>query len=129
HVVWKHDAEIFRRDNSPIPVLEVRSVVSKGAVLNYENLMKARPGKWINCENDFQNFEEFYLQSWLERLYVERLEVKAHFIEGLVKASLNNWEEVLFKLLARNFGLNLNGEAFLSLAESVPFSLVRRLSD
>jgi len=129
HVVWKHDAEIFRRDNSPIPVLEVRSVVSKGAVLNYENLMKARPGKWINCENDFQNFEEFYLQSWLERLYVERLELKAYFIEGLVKASLNNWEEVLFKLLARNFGLNLNGEAFLSLAESVPFSLVRRLSD
>src|SRR5690606_31947845 len=113
------------KDNTSIPVLELKTVVSRGALVNYQRLMQFQPGKWINCEADFREFEEFYLQSWLERLYVERLEEKAEQIERLVKVSKNNWEEVLFKLLARNFGLNVNGEAFLSVADSLPFSLVR----
>ena len=129
HVVWNHDAEVFRKNNTPIPVLELKSVVSRGVMANYEYLMKGPPGKWINCEADFQEFEEFYLQNWLERLYFERLEEKAGLIEKLLKASQNDWEEVLFKLLARNFGLNVNGEAFLSVASSIPFSMLRRLSD
>lgn len=128
HVVWNHDAEVFRKDNSPIPVFEVKWMVAKNALSNYEYLMKGPPGKWINCEQDFGEFEEFYLQSWLERLYFERLEEKTTFIEKLLKQSQNDWEEVLFKLLARNFGLNLNGEAFLSVAGSVPFRLLRRLA-
>ena len=128
HVVWNHDAEIFRKDNSPIPVFEVKKMVARNALSNYEYLMKGPPGKWINCERDFGEFEEFYLESWLERLYFERLEEKAAFIEKLLKQSQNDWEEVLFKLLARNFGLNVNGEAFLSVAGSVPFSLLRRLA-
>ena len=128
HVVWNHDAEVFRKDNSPIPVLEVEAVIARNAIANYEHLMKGPPGKWINCEEDFREFEEFHLQSWLERLYLERLEEKTAFIEKLLKGSENDWEQVLFKLLAKNFGLNLNGEAFLSLAESVPFSLIRRLA-
>lgn len=129
HVVWNHDTDIFRKDNTPIPVLELRSMVSRGALVNYEYLMKGPPGKWINCEEDFRGFEEFYLQNWLERLYFERLEEKSLLIEKLLKESQNDWEEVLFKLLMRNFGLNVNGEAFFSVANSVSFSLVRRLSD
>lgn len=128
HVVWNHDAEVFRKDNSPIPVLEVKGVVAGNAISNYEYLMKGPAGKWINCEQDFREFEEFYLQSWLERLYFERLEEKTIYIEKLLRQSQNDWEEVLFKLLARNFGLNVNGEAFLSVAGSMPFSLLRRLA-
>ena len=66
------------------------------------------------------------IQNWLERLYFERLERKSHDIEKLLKASSNNWEEVLFKMLAKNFGLKVNGEAFLNLANSFDFSVVRK---
>ncbi len=38
----------------------------------------------------------------------------------------NNWEAVLFNLLAKNFGLNLNGDAFLSIAESIPFGVLQK---
>ena len=128
HVVWNHDSEVFRKDNSPVPVFEIKEVVARNALVNYEYLMKGPPGKWINCEQDFGEFEEFFLQNWLERLYFERLEEKTLLIEKLLKRSQNNWEEVLFKLLAKNFGLNINGESFLTLAESVPFALLRRLA-
>src|SRR5699024_6868368 len=40
----------------------------------------------------------------------------------------NDWEAVLFLLLSKNFGLNVNGEAFLSMVRSFPFSVVRKLN-
>jgi hypothetical protein len=60
-------------------------------------------------------------------LYFERLERKSTAITQLLQASKNNWEAVLFKMLAKNFGLKVNGDAFLSLASSFPFNLVQKL--
>ena len=39
-----------------------------------------------------------------------------------------DWEAVLFCLLAKNFGLNTNGELFLKIAQSIPFSVFRKES-
>lgn len=125
HVVWEHDIDVFRKDNSVIPTLELKEMVSKEALQNYQKLFSKKQ-KWINCENDFKTVDDFIIQNWLERLYFERLERKSVDIEKLLKVSSNNWEEVLFKMLAKNFGLKVNGDAFLSLANSFDFSVVRK---
>jgi hypothetical protein len=65
----------------------------------------------------------------LERLYLERLERKSLEIEALLIKSNNDWEAVLFKMLARNFGLKINGQAFLDLANSIDFSIIRKEQD
>src|SRR5690606_35246617 len=57
----------------------------------------------------------------------ERLERKSRTIEVLLKTSKNDWEGVLFKLLAKNFGLKVNGDAFFSMANSFDFSVVRKM--
>ena len=126
HVVWQHDTEIHRKDNTVIPTLELKKVVSKTALQNYQKLFSKKQ-KWINCENDFASVKDFVVNNWLERLYFERLERKSTNIEQLLKSSKNNWEAVLFKMLAKNFGLKVNGDAFLSLANSFSFSLVQKL--
>ncbi len=125
HVVWEHDTDIFRKDSTTIPTLELKGVVSKEALQNYQKLF-SKTQKWINCENDFATVDDFVIQNWLERLYFERLERKSIDIEKLLKASSNNWEEVLFKMLAKNFGLKVNGEAFFSISNSFDFSVVRK---
>lgn len=126
HVVWNHDTEVFRKDNSAIPVLEIKNLIEAKTIENYKNLLD-RPGeKWINCEKDFHSFSDFQFQHFLERLYVERLEEKAGAVFQKLENSSNNWEEVLFKMLCKNFGLNVNGEAFLSLANAIPFSIIRK---
>ena len=66
------------------------------------------------------------MRHWLERVYFERLENKSELILEMLKTSENNWEAVLFRLLAKNFGLNVNGDAFLSFAQSFDFSLVQK---
>lgn len=126
HVVWEHDSEVFRKDNSQIPTLELCHYIDKHLVENYKSLF-SNTNKWINCENHFAEVDAFILDNWLERLYFERLERKSDSILELLVQSKNDWEAVLFKLLAKNFGLKVNGDVFFSLANSFDFSIIRKI--
>jgi hypothetical protein len=125
HVVWEHDTEVFRKDNTPIPTLQIKDFTEATILNNYEKLF-SKQNKWINCEHDFAEVDDFLLKNWLERLYFERLENKSIIIEALLKDSKNDWEAVLFKMLAKNFGLKVNRDSFLSLAQSIDFSVIRK---
>ena len=127
HVVWEHDAEIFRKNNTVIPTLELKRVVASNTLARYHDLF-SKKNKWINCENSFAKVDEFILKNWLERLYVERLEQKSDLILEELKTSNNHWEALLFRMLCKNFGLKVNGEAFYSLARSIDFSVVKKCS-
>lgn len=129
HVVWEHDIDIYRKDNSAIPTLELKNLLSRDTVQNYRNLLLAPNAKWINCENDFPNFDEFELNNWLERLYLEKLQEKSKAIKDMHRVTGNNWEAVLFHLLARNFGSKVNAGPFLSLAQSLDFKFIQKCSD
>jgi len=126
HVVWEHDTEIFRSNNSEIPVLELKKYVDATALANYQSLMA--PKSWIYCEKQLKNSDEFLLKNWQERLFFERLERKSKSIFELLQQTNSDWESVLFSLLAKNFGLNTNGEIFLKIAQSIPFSIIRKES-
>ncbi|MEO8934153.1 MAG: DUF2851 family protein [Xanthomarina sp.] len=128
HVVWEHDTDVFRKDNSIVPTLVLKEVIDKEIYINYIKLMSNHK-KWINCEVDFAEVDNFIIENWLERLYFERLERKSKTIEKLLKESKNNWEAVLFKMLAKNFGLKVNGEAFFSMANSLDYSIIRKLQE
>ena len=124
HVVWEHDAPIFRKDNSEIPVLEIKNYVSKEELHKYKELTTQK--SWIFCENQIKNIPDFVMSNWQERLFFERLERKSNPIQELLKETENYWEAVLFCMLAKNFGLNTNGEMFFKVAKSITFSLIRK---
>src|SRR5690606_26304078 len=96
HVVYEHDTDIFRKDNSIIPTLQLKNLIHANVFNNFQKLLMS-PHKWINCEPDFAEVEDFVISNWLERLYIERLERKSRTIEVLLKSSKNDWEGVLFK--------------------------------
>jgi hypothetical protein len=127
HVVWVHDIEIFRKDNSEIPTLELKHYVDQSLLDNYQKLIQSK--SWINCESHFSEVDDFLLNNWLECLYIERLERKYEGIKHILETSNNDWEAVLFKMLLKNFGLKVNGESFLSLANSIDFSVLRKLQN
>jgi hypothetical protein len=124
HVVWEHDSEIYRSNNTEIPVLELKNYVSTATVNNYQQLLI--PKSWIFCEKQLKEVSQFSLINWQERLFFERLERKSKPILDLLESTNNDWEAVLFCLLAKNFGLNTNGEIFLKIAQSIPFSVIRK---
>ena len=126
HVVWENDAPIFRKDNSEIPVLELKSIVSKETLHNYLALVS--PKSWIYCEREIADVDAFVFENWRERLFFERLERKSIPVQQLLQETENDWEAVLFCMLAKNFGLNTNGELFLKIAKSIPYSIIRKES-
>ena len=126
HVVWEHDTPIFRKNNSEIPVLELQKYILEKELDNYNRL--ATPKSWIYCEKQISSVTDFTIKNWLDRLFFERLERKSAPIEQLLFDTENDWEAVLFLMLAKNFGLNTNGASFLKIASSIPFSLIRKES-
>lgn len=124
HVVWEHDSEVFRTDNSEIPVLELKNYVDQSILNNYQKL--STPKSWVFCEKQLKEIPQFIVTNWQERLFFERLERKSRPILKLLEETNNDWETVLFHLLAKNFGLNTNGDTFLKVAQSIPFSIIRK---
>jgi len=128
HVVWEHDAEVYRKDNSIIPTFVLHDKVDSELQNSYESLLEKAHLK-LNCENDFENFSDFQMQHWLERLFFERLEQKSKLILELLAKTGNNWEAVLFIILSRSFGSKVNADAFMNMAQNLDFKIVQKLSN
>lgn len=126
HVVWEHDTEVFRKDNSEIPVLELKKYVSKKTLDNYMSLASAKT--WIFCEREISDVSDFVFKNWQEKLFFERLERKSFPIQKILDETENDWEATLFFALAKSFGLNINGDIFLQIAQSIAFSIIRKES-
>jgi hypothetical protein len=124
HVVWEYDTPVFRENNTEIPTVELKKYVPLEEVHKYQSLVATKT--WIYCENQTAQIPSFVFDHWLTRLYFERLERKSAEIEKLLSDSNNDWEAVLFCMLAKNFGLNTNGLAFLYMAKGIPFSVIRK---
>ncbi len=125
HVVWEHDVEIYTKENFVVPTLELKKHVNENILNNYKKLF-SKSQKWINCENVINSVDPFIIDNWLERLYVERLEQKSELTQKMLNTSKNDWEAVLIKVLFKNFGLKVNGDAFLNLINSIDFSIIRK---
>lgn len=125
HVVWEHDAAVFNKNNEALPTLELKNFVSKELLENYNSLVYHQQ-KFIPCESQLKGIDNFLLNNWLERLYFERLENKSAIVKDLLLNTNTDFEAVLFQLLAKNFGLKVNGEAFLQLATSMSFSVIQK---
>jgi hypothetical protein len=128
HVVFEHDVDVYRKDNTVIPTLKLKSRIDSNTMAGYNKLFSGKKN-WIPCEDSFGEVDDFVLQNWLERLYFERLENKSDLIFELLKYSKNDWEAVLFMMLAKNFGLKNNGQSFLSIARSFDFSVLRKVQN
>jgi len=126
HVVWEYDTAVFMKNNNPLPTLALKHFVDKNLLTNYNALLYQKQN-WIPCENQISTVSKFLIDNWLERLYFERLEQKSFLIQKLLGQYNGDFEAVLFKLLAKNFGLKINGDAFLQLANAIDFSIIRKV--
>ena len=124
HVVWEDDVTIFMKNNKPLPTMVLKEFVSARVLANYQRLF-CKSESWIPCQYSINTVDDFTLSNWKERLYFERLENKSKVIESLLKEENNNFEAVLFQLLVKNFGLKVNGDSFLSLSQSVDYTVFK----
>lgn len=118
HVVLNADKIIYRKNRTILPTLELNNKFDADI---YEKYVWFKSGKgWIACEKQIKKTDRFIINSWLDRLLLERLERKANLITQSLKLNNNNWEETFYQNLAKNFGFKINSEPFELLAKSLP---------
>ena len=120
HVVWNDDADL----KLTFPTLELKNIVPKLLLKKYENLMQ--DAQFIPCEKQIHNAEALLMVSWKERLLIERLQQKTIYIENLLVKAKMHWEEVFWWMLARNFGIKMNSDAFEKMAQSISINILSK---
>lgn len=123
HVVLHNDIEVTHNGSS-LPCLVLQSRISKKLVGEYHRLQHNE--YWIPCQTQLAEVATTTRNLWLDRLLVERLEQKTAKITQRLEYLKNNWETTFYQYLARNFGFNVNADAFEELARSLPLLLLDR---
>ena len=125
HVVYKHDLDVYNSRRQKIPVLELH--FDERYYQNYNRLINSKLD--IACRDEPDKIDELNFSLWLERLAIERLEQKSEAIMQVYAATANNWEETLYRQLARNYGFSLNALPFETLAKSLPLKILLKHRD
>lgn len=120
HVVWENNSV----QHPSIPVLELKDRIPKILLQRYEVLMNT--AGFIPCEKSIHTVPDITWKSWKERLLAERLMRKAKNVENYLRQSNHHWEEIFWWLLARNFGIKVNAEAFEEIARSIPINTLAK---
>lgn len=122
HVVYCHDEMV-----NDIPVMELKGHFDVALYHQYHELVNAQ--RWIACERQLHEVLPFTKNTWLERMAVERLQEKAQKVARLLTANKFDWEETLYRLLLRSFGMKVNNDAFETLASLLPFKTLLKHAD
>lgn len=121
HVVWEDD---IGNQDDPVPVLILQDRVPKFLLHQYEAWMRSR--QFIPCQSELHTVNSLVFSAWKERLLVERLQRKTAMVFSFLNNTCHHWEETFWWMLARNFGMKVNADAFESIAGTLPFSLLQR---
>lgn len=125
HVVWEDDLPVMTSSGMALPTLELSKIVSQDFLDLYRKQFLQRP-QWIPCEEQIHTIDSLVWMHWKERLFIERIERKSKLIQELLEQLKNDWEAVCFILLAKNFGLNVNGAYFLDVAKTLTFHVIQK---
>ena len=122
HVVYENDIQV-----NEIPTLELKGHFDESLFTQYQKLISSK--NWIPCEKSIAKVPVFTRLSWFDRMAVERLESKSESVTKILNANQFDWEDALYKLLMRYFGLKVNNEAFETLANLLPFKTLLKHAD
>ncbi|MDR2401958.1 MAG: DUF2851 family protein [Cytophagales bacterium] len=114
HIVFEQDKQIFKKDNTPLPTLEIKKYLHKLP----EN---------VPLENRLCDLDK--LKEIFPLLILHRMRVKNDFIISLLNNSQGDWETTAFHLLMYNFGLKINNEQMLQVASSVDYKIIQKNKD
>ncbi len=121
HVVWENDMPY---KTHAVPIFELCHRVPKMLLQHYEDWMNSQ--SYIPCGNLASQVDEIIWITWKERLLVERLQRKSAVIFSCQLENQHHWDETCWWMLARNFGIVVNSEAFESVARSLPVTLLAK---
>jgi hypothetical protein len=122
HVVENADSVAFRTNGEMIPqaILKIPDVIRS----NMDWLLSRETA--LPCAERIHEVDPYHISAWMSTLLTERLERKVTDIFTWLEQHKDDWNEVFYITLTRNFGFGNNSDAFEWLARSLPFQYIRK---
>lgn len=123
HAVYLNDCDIPELEYQQIPTLELKDYIDDALIQKHHNLKSEHA--FVACEELFDAgkiplfFEETVL--------LKKLEAKSQIFQESLIRNQNNYEAVLFQNLLYAFGLKVNADIFLQMAESLDFGMIQKI--
>ncbi|MEM1220915.1 MAG: DUF2851 family protein [Bacteroidota bacterium] len=127
HVVWEEDQVIRRMNGQRIPCLELCGRVAPSVLQNYYKLQHALYP--IPCQHLVGQCPDLLLRSWLDRMYVERLEEKTDQLEQELKHLRGDLDQLFWQQMAYAIGLTANAQNIQQVARSLDIRTLLRYRD
>lgn len=124
HVVFNDDKVINDVNNNPIPTLELKNLINIDLIAKNNYLQASKD--WVACQNQINKVDKFTINTWLNRLAVERLERKSEEIQITLQQNKNDWEQTFYQYLFKYFGLKVNALPFEQLAINTPVIIAEK---
>jgi hypothetical protein len=118
HVVYNNDLQIVQNGFS-LPTLELKDFIDFD---HFRSSFDIDPSKSdLPCKDSLETVDSIYWSSMKTKSLIQKLNEKIAPLDGL------NEEEVMYRLVASVFGMGINKNAFLELAESLTWESLKEL--
>ena len=125
HVVYEDNAPIYYKDGKSIPTLVLKNRIDPNLLAVYLHFLE-HPNI-LPCQAHLP--EILYrtnMGSWLHTLGRERLQLKSENLKNKLQACQDDWSTLLFWQLMQAMGGDVNKEAMLTLAQSLPLQIIAK---
>jgi len=123
HVVLEHNSDSWP---GTIPLLELQPRIPRILLHQYRKLMESNA--FVPCSGQMNTVDALTWTAWKDRLLVERLGRRSAQVLRFREENRGNWEAAYWWLLARTFGMKINGDAFEAVARTLTPQLLSRHS-
>lgn len=105
-----------------VPTIILKPFIADLTLMRYTRLAENKDT--IPCASFFAMQSSLSIKQAADAMLYERLQRKQISIEAMLENQGNDWENVLFQLVARYLGASVNKEPFQQLANLLPISLL-----
>lgn len=127
HVVWEHDQDVKDSRGHKLPVLVLKGRVKPDLFTRYEKLVNGKSD--IMCHEEIQSLPRIRKFELIDKAVSLRLQMKSDLVLESLNLNDGDWEETAYQLLLQHFGFKVNNDAFLSLANALPYKLIKKHLD
>jgi hypothetical protein len=123
HVVYDHDDKSVDR----MPTIELNGKIPPILLHKYRQLADSKAE--LPCEPFWKDVDAITMESFKERLAIERLERKSVEILEWLRQQNNDWLQVTYRLLGKYFGGPVNHFAWDALVSKLDYKILLKHAD
>ena len=127
HAVYEHDKEIIQNTKNHVEILELKPLISEKTIETYRKLVFTK--EKLPCHGQLKTITDLKFISWIDRMAIERLEIKTKRIEHIFNSYHHDYTQTFFTILIRNFGFKVNAVPFELIAKQLPVHCLLKHAD